>query len=107
MTNFIPFAALVFLPYGKLEQAVVRFENGFGASILRGAILYGEKEKELCQVAVLYNNRQYNRSPITFGHPNGVLDRCTEADVEEALERIAALVTINGTPMFEEGESHA
>ena len=109
MTNFIPFEDLIWSKLDNTsEQAVVRFENGFGASILRGTILnYSKNEQHLCQVAVLYQGRQIMNTPVTEGHHRGVLNKCTEKDVEEALEKISKLKTMNGRILFEEGQSHA
>ena len=69
------------------HQRIYKFPNGYGASVIQGAFTYGGPDG-LWELAVLDRdgNLCYD-TPIT----GDVLGHLTADDVEEALDRIAAL----------------
>jgi hypothetical protein len=67
-------------------QAYVEFENGYGASVIKGKYTYGGKEG-LYELAVLWDGRICYNSPIT----NDVEGFLTEAEVTTYLMSIERL----------------
>jgi len=75
------------MPVKGSEHYVFSFDNGYGASVIRGPHTYGGS-KGLWEVAVLDSDGDlYYRSPIT----NDVIGYLSEDEVASALESIAAL----------------
>lgn len=74
-------------PMGVGIQARVQFDNGFGASIVKGPYTYGGPEG-LYEIAVLDKNGSLTyETPIT----NDVLGHLTEDDVTNILSQIQNL----------------
>jgi len=69
-------------------QRIYRFDNGYGASVIRHSFSYGGKAG-LWEIAVLSgpNQKLDYSTPIT----DDVLGNLNDADVEETLSKIAAL----------------
>jgi len=75
------------VPVVGTEQYVFSFENGYGASVIRGPHTYGGKKGQW-EVAVLDpDGKIYYRSPIT----NDVLGYLADDEVESVLDNISAL----------------
>ena len=75
------------------EHYQFHFENGYGASVIRGPYSCGGQQG-LYELAVLKRNRRYPRYwDITFDTPitNDVLGNLTHDDVMKALEDISKL----------------
>lgn len=72
-------------------QEVYKYENGFGASVIRGPYTYGGEEG-LWEVAVL-NNFQGQKYHLCFSTKitDDVLGYLTREQVEEVLKRIEML----------------
>ena len=71
---------------GQKEQKVHEFNNGYGASVVRGPGTYGYEEG-LYELAVLKDGRLTYDTPIT----NDVIGYLTEEEVDEYLEKIKEL----------------
>lgn len=69
-----------------MHQWHISFKNGYGASIIGGAIAYGDGIDSF-EVAVLKNDVLCYATPIT----NDVLPYLTEDQVAETLKKIEAL----------------
>ena len=68
-------------------QYIAKFDNGYGASIIRHSFSYGN-EYDLWELAVLGSDGKLTyKTPIT----EDVLGHLTEQDVEDALLKIKAL----------------
>jgi hypothetical protein len=82
------FNDLIFLPstYSDGVHAIVTFDNGYGASIIKTDRSYGGKEG-LYELAVLFDGLISYDTPIT----NDVLGHLTEGEVTELLQKIEAL----------------
>ena len=74
-------------PVGDGVQAIVKFSNGYGASVVRGSHTYGSN-RGLYELAVfgLDGHISYD-TPIT----DDVLGYLTESDVSKTLEKISKL----------------
>ncbi len=75
------------------EQKVYRFDNGFGASVVRGPYTYGG-DAGLFEVAVVkFHGDGANSFKITYDTPitDDVLGYQTDEDVADVLAQIAAL----------------
>lgn len=74
-------------PMGIGEQCIVRFSNGYGASIVKGAYTYGG-DKGLYELAVFGKD-----GGVTYDTPitDDVLGHMTEQDIEETLVQIKNL----------------
>ena len=89
ITNMKTFNDLKFEPHRNMNGVMSRitFENGYGASIVKGEYTYGGKEG-LYELAVLDSNGDLTYStPIT----NDVLGHLSEDDVTKVLEQIQNL----------------
>jgi hypothetical protein len=74
-------------PAGMGEQCIVQFQNGYGASIVKGEHTYGGRDG-LYEIAVFGKDGQISYStPIT----DDVLGYLTEEDVEKTLTDIKNL----------------
>lgn len=72
------------------EQYLFSFENGYGASVIRGPYTY-EGNKGLWELAVLGSDGHISYdTPIT----DDVIGHLSETDVEETLNKIKALEAI-------------
>ena len=71
-------------------QARVSFENGYGASVIRGRGTYGA-DKDLYELAVLHDDRLCYDSGLT----DDVVGWLTPDDVSEWLKKIEALQGAN------------
>ena len=83
------FNDLKFEPHRNMNGIMSRitFENGYGASVVKGEYTYGGKDG-LYELAVLDSNGDLTYStPIT----NDVLGHLTEDDVTKVLEQIQSL----------------
>jgi hypothetical protein len=82
------FNDLTFLPstYADGVHAIVTFDNGYGASIVKTDRSYGGKEG-LYELAVLFDGLISYDTPIT----NDVIGFLTEDEVTELLQKIEAL----------------
>ena len=87
--NVVTFQELIFTPHpmGMGEQCIVRFPNGFAASIVKGPYTYGGPEG-LYEIAVFdkEGNITYD-TPIT----DDVLGYLNETDVSDTLIKIKEL----------------
>ena len=72
--------------YADGVHAMVTFDNGYGASIVKTDRSYGGKE-ELYELAVLFDGLISYDTPIT----NDVIGFLTEDEVTELLQKIEAL----------------
>ena len=83
------FKDLEFKPHVNMSGIMSRieFENGYGASVVRGAYTYGG-DKGLYELAVLDSN-----GDLTYDTPvtNDVLGHLTEQDVTDAMIEIQKL----------------
>ena len=73
-------------PNGDGVQAVARFENGYGASVICGEFSYGGKDG-LYEVAILKGKNLCYDTPIS----DDVIGHCTPDDVERILHEIESL----------------
>ena len=92
---FTPFAERYVVEIGN-EQRIYRFENGYGASVVRGPWSYGGPDG-LFEAAVLrQSDDDDHRWPIDYSTPitNNVIGHLTEEDVQATLARIAALPAV-------------
>jgi hypothetical protein len=82
------FNDLTFLPstYADGVHAIVTFDNGYGASIVKTDRSYGGKEG-LYELAILFDGLISYDTPIT----NDVIGFLTEDEVTELLQKIEAL----------------
>lgn len=82
------FEDLTFLPtiYSEGIQAIVNFDNNYGASVVKSNRSYGGKEG-LYELAITYNGDICYDTYIT----NDVLGHLTPEDVTKLLEKIEAL----------------
>lgn len=82
------FDDLTFVPstYGNGIHAMVIFNNGYGASVIKTDKSYGSKDG-LYELAVIYNNDICYDTPIT----DDVLGYLTEGEVTDLLQKIEAL----------------
>jgi hypothetical protein len=82
------FNDLTFLPstYADGVHAIVTFDNGYGASIVKTDRSYGGKEG-LYELAVLFDGLISYDTPIT----NDVIGFLTEDEVTDLLQKIEAL----------------
>ena len=82
------FNDLTFVPstYADGVHAIVTFDNGYGASIVKTDRSYGGKEG-LYELAVLFDGLISYDTPIT----NDVIGFLTEDEVTELLQKIEAL----------------
>jgi len=82
------FDDLTFVPsiYNDGIHAIITFNNGYGASIIKSDRSYGGKDG-LYELAVTYNGDICYDTDIT----NDVLGYLTEGDVTELLQKIKAL----------------
>jgi hypothetical protein len=82
------FNDLTFLPstYADGVHAMVTFDNGYGASVVKTDRSYGGKEG-LYELAVLFDGLISYDTPIT----NDVIGFLTEDEVTELLQKIEAL----------------
>jgi hypothetical protein len=82
------FNDLTFVPstYADGVHAMVTFDNGYGASIVKTDRSYGGKEG-LYELAVLFDGLISYDTPIT----NDVIGFLTEDEVTELLQKIEAL----------------
>ena len=82
------FNDLTFLPstYSDGVHAIVTFDNGYGASVVKTDRSYGGKEG-LYELAVLFDGLISYDTPIT----NNVIGSLTEDGVTELLQKIEAL----------------
>lgn len=84
--NVIEFSKLEFSehPNGYGVQSIVKFDNGYGASVVKTEFSYGSKEG-LYELAVLGQDGHITyETPIT----NDVLGYLTEDEVSEILKKI-------------------
>jgi hypothetical protein len=75
---------------GRINQAVLRFPNNFGASIIQGPYTYGG-DRGLFELAVVHFNDQSNDYEIHYDNPvaNGdVIGYLDELEVLELLTKI-------------------
>ena len=89
ITNMKTFNDLKFEPHRNMDGIMSRieFENGYGASVVKGEYTYGGKEG-LYELAVLDSNGDLTYdTPIT----NDVLGHLSEDDVTKVLEQIQNL----------------
>jgi len=89
ITNMKTFNDLEFKPHITMDGVMSRimFENGYGASVVKGEYTYGGKEG-LYELAVLDSNGDLTYdTPIT----NDVLGHLSEDDVTKILEQIQNL----------------
>jgi hypothetical protein len=87
--NPTTFNELIFQPHpmGIGNQCIVQFQNGYGASIVKGDHTYGGKDG-LYEIAVFGKDGQISyETPIT----DDVLGYLTEQDVEDTLNKIKDL----------------
>lgn len=68
------------------HQAMFKFENGYGASVVNHAFSYGN-ERGLFELVVLKGDDLCYTTPIT----DDVLGHLSNKEVEETLEKIKAL----------------
>jgi len=82
------FNDLTFLPstYSDGVHAIVTFDNGYGASVVKTNMSYGGKEG-LYELAVLFDGLISYDTPIT----DDVIGFLTEDEVTELLQKIEAL----------------
>ena len=82
------FNDLTFLPstYSDGVHAIVTFDNGYGASVVKTNMSYGGKEG-LYELAVLFDGLISYDTPIT----NDVIGFLTEDEVTELLQKIEDL----------------
>jgi len=82
------FNDLTFLPstYSDGIHAIVTFDNGYGASVVKTNMSYGGKEG-LYELAVLFDGLISYDTPIT----NDVIGFLTEDEVTELLQKIEDL----------------
>lgn len=82
------FEDLTFLPtiYSEGIQAIVNFDNNYGASVVKSNRSYGGKEG-LYELAITYNGDICYDTYIT----NDVLGHLTPEDITKLLEKIEAL----------------
>lgn len=88
--NETEFGKLVFNdhPNGRGIQAIVKFNNGYGASVVKGEFSYGGRDG-LFELAVIGENGELHYdNPISNGDVLGYL---TKEDVSEVLEKISKL----------------
>lgn len=80
---------LKFSPHsnGYGNQAVVEFENGYGASIVTGSSFYYTSKSSPYELAVLKGGALCYDTPVT----DDVLGHLTSSDVSETLAKIEAL----------------
>ena len=74
----------------KTKQAIIFFDNGYGASIIIGPETYGG-EKDLYELAVLKGNK--DKAELCYDTPitDDVLGHLTPEDVEKLLIEIREL----------------
>lgn len=75
------------------EQRLYRFDNGYGASVIRNQYSYGG-DKGLFELAVVkYHNADNDAWGLCYDTPitDDVIGHLTEAEVQALLEQIKAL----------------
>jgi hypothetical protein len=68
-------------------QVILKFSNGFGASVIRGPHTYGGAE-DLYEIAVLDNTGEIS---YVTGITDDVIGWLTSSDVKDVLESVQAL----------------
>lgn len=76
----VTFKKLKFKPLNGGIQAIIKYPNGYGASIVQHSFSYGNQEG-LFELAVLKNDKLCYDTPIT----NDVLGWLKESDIDKTL----------------------
>ena len=79
--------------HGDGVQKLYRFDNGFGASVVRHYFSYGH-EDSLWELAVIkFRDNETNSFSLNYdtGITDDIIGHLTEQDVEDLLERIKSL----------------
>jgi hypothetical protein len=96
----VKFSRLKFYDDGRSIQAIVFFDNGYGASIVQGPFASSNRVDDTYEIAVLAALKPYPKGHVgedseivrdtNIGH-HGVLGYLSRNEVESVLEEIAAL----------------